>query len=131
MLTFYLCSIRKKTSLTRLVLGQTHQPLIPHELGSSWTWTRWIKGCPSCSLNVSSPSRSILLHMLWTSPFNASLSFFTLALVVGPIGTSNGSLAWLRLVLGWSSSLFYPYYNRNISLNKFSNQLRILCKQGN
>jgi len=105
LLTFYPCSIRK-TSLTRLVLGRTHQPLVPHELGSSWTWTRWIKGCPSCSLNVPSPSRSILLHMFWTSPFNASLSFFALALVIGPIGTSNGSLAWLRLVLGWSASFY-------------------------
>jgi len=43
--------------------------------------------------------------MFWTSPFNASLSFFALALVIGPIGTSNGSLAWLRLVLGWSASI--------------------------
>ena len=25
--------------------------------------------------------------------------------------------------------LFYPYYNRNLSLNKFSSPLRILCKQ--
>jgi hypothetical protein len=32
-----------------------------------------------------------LLHKFWTSPFNASLSFFALALVIGPIGTSNGS----------------------------------------
>jgi hypothetical protein len=46
-----------------------------------------------------------LLHMFWTSPFNASLSFFALALVIGPIGTSNGSLAWLRLVLGWFASI--------------------------
>jgi hypothetical protein len=45
-----------------------------------------------------------LLHMFWTSAFNASLSFFALALVIDPIGTSNGSLAWLRLVLGWSAS---------------------------
>jgi hypothetical protein len=81
-----------------------HKHLIPHELGSSWTWTRWIKGCPSYSLNFSSLSRSILLHMFWTSPFNASLSFFALAVVIGPIGTSNGSLTWLRLVLGWSAS---------------------------
>jgi len=44
LLTFYPCSIRKKTSLTRLVLGRTHQPLVPHELGSSWTSIRWIKG---------------------------------------------------------------------------------------
>jgi hypothetical protein len=50
-------------------LGWTHQPLVPHKLGSSWTWIRWIKGCPSCSLNVSNPSRSILLHIFWTSPF--------------------------------------------------------------
>jgi hypothetical protein len=27
--------------------------------------------------------------------------------------------------------LFYPYYSRNLSLNKFSSQLRIFCKQGN
>jgi hypothetical protein len=45
-----------------------------------------------------------LLHMFWTSPFNASLSFFALTLVIGLIGTSNGLLAWLRLVLGWSAS---------------------------
>jgi len=86
-------------------LGRTHQPLVPHKLGSSWTWTKWIKGFPSCSLNVPSPSRSILLHMFWTNSFNAYLSFFALALVIGPIGTSNGSLAWLRLVLGWSASI--------------------------
>jgi len=119
LLTFYPCSIRK-TSLTRLVLGRTHQPLVPHELGSSWTWTRWIKGCPSCSLNVSSPSRSILLHMFWTSPFNASLSFFALTLVIGPIGTSNGSLEWLRLVLGWSASHLVTLKVCNMSL-KISN----------
>jgi len=92
--------------ITSLVLGRTHQSLLPHELGSSWTWTRWIKCCPSCSLNVPSPSRSILLHMFWTSSFNASLIFFALALVISPIGTFNGSLAWLRLVLGWSASIF-------------------------
>jgi len=74
LLTFYPCSIRK-TSLTRLVLGWTHQPLVPHELGFSWTWTRWIKGCPSCSLNVPSPSRSILLHMFWTNPFQCFFKF--------------------------------------------------------
>jgi len=33
-------------------------------------------------------------------------------------------------ILMWKK-LFYPYYNRNLSLNKFSNQLRTLCKQGN
>ena len=104
LLTFYPCSIRKRTSLTRLVLGQTHQPLVPHELGFSWTWNIWIKGCHSCSLNVSRPSRSILLHMFLISPFNVSLSFFALAHVIGPFSTSNGSLAWLRLVLGWSAS---------------------------
>jgi hypothetical protein len=38
------------------------------------------------------------------STFNASLSIFALALVIDLIGTSNGSLAWLYLVLGWSSS---------------------------
>jgi hypothetical protein len=46
-----------------------------------------------------------LLHMFWTSSFNASLSLFSLALVIGLIGTSNGLLAWLRLVLGWSASI--------------------------
>ena len=102
---FILVALGNKTSLTRLVLGRTYQPLVPHELGSSWTWTRWSKGCPSCSLNVPSPSRSILIHKFWTSPFNASLSFFALALVIDPIGTSNGSLAWLLLVLGWSASV--------------------------
>jgi len=39
-------------------------------------------------------------------------------------------------VLMWNpysvwKQLFYPYYNSNLSLNKFSSQLRILCKQGN
>jgi hypothetical protein len=55
-----------------------------------------------------------LLHMFWTSPFNASLSFFALALVIGPIGTSNGSLTWLRLVLGWSASLCLHKQHRSI-----------------
>jgi hypothetical protein len=31
-----------------------------------------------------------LLHVFWTSPFNASLNFFAFALVIGPLGTSNG-----------------------------------------
>jgi hypothetical protein len=30
-----------------------------------------------------------LLHIFWTNSFNASLSFFALALVIGPISTSN------------------------------------------
>jgi len=51
-----------------------------------------------------SSSRFILLHMFWTSSFNASLGLFALALVINPLGTFNGSLAWLTLVLGWSSS---------------------------
>jgi hypothetical protein len=55
-----------------------------------------------------------LLHMFWTSSFNASLSFFALALVIDPIGTSNGSLAWLRLVLGWSTSTIYPFIYKKI-----------------
>jgi hypothetical protein len=59
-----------------------------------------------------------LLHMFWTSPFNVSLSFFALALVICPIGTSNGSLAWLRLVLGWSAStLFYLFFFNKINNN--------------
>ena len=55
-------------------------------------------------LKCPKPLRSIFLHMFWTSSFNASLSFFALALVIGPINTSNGVLVWLRLVLGWSAS---------------------------
>jgi hypothetical protein len=73
------------------------------------SYHRWIKSFPSCSLNFSSPSRSILLYMFWTSPFNAFLSLFFLALMIGPISTSNGSLAWLRLVLGWSTSYINTY----------------------
>ena len=126
---FILVALGKITSLTRLVLGRTHQPFVPHELGSSWTWTRWIKGCPSCSLNVPSLSRSILLHMFWTSPFNASLSFFALTLVIGPIGTSNGSLAWLRLVLGWSASKGFNKRLMNCPLNLFVIQGRIILKR--
>jgi hypothetical protein len=39
-------------------------------------------------------------------------------------------------IVMWNSygiwkQLFYPYFSRNLSLNKFPSQLRILCKQGN
>jgi len=45
-------------------LGRTRQTLVAHKLGSSWTWSIWIKVCPSCSLNFPR-ARSILLHMFW------------------------------------------------------------------
>jgi hypothetical protein len=45
-----------------------------------------------------------LLHMFWTSPFNASLSFFALDLVIGPIGTSNWSV-WVLFLQGFIKTL--------------------------
>jgi hypothetical protein len=60
-----------------------------------------------------------LLHIFRTSSSNASLSFFAVALVISPIGTSR-PLAWLRLVLGWSSSEVevYPHKKDVIWPNK-------------
>jgi hypothetical protein len=107
-LSFYPCSIRKNKH-NKVVMGPDHQRFVPHELGSSWTWIRWIRGCSSCSLDLPSSSRSILLHIFYTSPFNASLSLFALTLVIGPIDTSNRLMAWLRFVFGWFSSISINY----------------------
>jgi len=85
----YILVLLEKTSLTRLVWDWTHQPIVPHELGVSWILIRLIRGFPSYFLDVTSSSTSILLHIFWTNSFNASLSFFALALVIGPISTSN------------------------------------------
>jgi len=46
------------------------------------------------------------------------------------------SMCGMDSILIWNTygvwkKLFYPYYSRNLSLNKFLSQLRILCKQGN
>ena len=46
------------------------------------------------------------------------------------------SMCDMNFILMWNpygvwEQLFYPYYSRNLSLNKFPSQLRILCKQGN
>ena len=63
--------------------------------------------------------------MFWTCPFNTSLIFFALALVIGPIGTSNGSLAWLRLVLGWSASSPFSSKGFHLESSRTSNRATI------
>ena len=97
------------------------------QIGLFLIWIRWIRGCSSCSFNVPSSSRFILLNMFCTSSFNASLSFFVLALVIDLIGTSNGSLTWLRLVLGWSSSISGEGEIFNKSLIKTSQTMKTSC----
>jgi hypothetical protein len=99
-------------------------PFDPPKFVSSWTWIRWIRGCISCSLGVPSSFRSILLHMFWTSPFNASLNFFDLVLVIGLLGTSNGPLLWLSLVLGWSSSFPFSSKGFNLESSLTSNRVK-------
>jgi hypothetical protein len=52
------------------------------------------------------------------------------------IGNNIISMCGMDSILMWNpygvwKQLFYPYYSRNLSLNKFSSQLRILCKQEN
>jgi hypothetical protein len=52
------------------------------------------------------------------------------------MGNNIVSICGIDSILMWNpygvwKQLFYPYYSRNLSLNKFSSQLRILCKQGN
>ena len=72
-------------------MGRTHQPFVPHELGSSWTWTRWIKGCPSCSLNVPSLSRSILLPYV----LNKRIQCFFKLLCPSSCDWPNWHLQWV------------------------------------
>jgi len=53
------------------------------------------------------------------------------------MGNNIVSMFGMDSILMWRNpygvwkQLFYPYYSRNLSLNKFPSQLRILCKQGN
>jgi len=52
------------------------------------------------------------------------------------MGNNIVSMCDMDSALMWNpysvwKQLFYPYYGRNLSLNKFSCQLRILCEQGN
>jgi len=89
-LPIYFPSYTRRIILILPNLGnQIWQPFDPHELGSSWTSIRWIRGCFSCSLGIPSISRSILVNIFWTSPFNVFLSFFVIALVIGWTRKSN------------------------------------------
>jgi hypothetical protein len=52
------------------------------------------------------------------------------------MGNNIVSMCGMASILRWNpygvwKQLFYPYYSRNLLLNKFPSQLRILCKQGN
>jgi len=52
------------------------------------------------------------------------------------MGNNIVSMYGMDSILMWNpygvwKQLFYPYYNRNLSLNKFLSQLKILCKQEN
>jgi hypothetical protein len=52
------------------------------------------------------------------------------------MGNNIVSMCGMNFILIWNlyvvwKQLFYPYYSRNLSLNKFPSQLRILCKQEN
>ena len=53
------------------------------------------------------------------------------------MGNNIVSMFGMDSILMWRNpygvwkQLFYPYYSRNLSLNKVPSQLRILCKQGN
>jgi len=52
------------------------------------------------------------------------------------MGNNIVSMCDIDSILMWNSygvwkQLFYSYYSRNVSLTKFSSQLRILYKQGN
>jgi hypothetical protein len=52
------------------------------------------------------------------------------------MGNNIVSMCGMNSILMWNSygvwkQLFYAYYSRNLSLNKFTSQLRILCKQIN
>jgi hypothetical protein len=52
------------------------------------------------------------------------------------MGNNIVSMCGMASILRWNpygvwKQLFYPYYSRNLLLNKFPSQLRILCKQEN
>ena len=52
------------------------------------------------------------------------------------MGNNIVSMCGMDSILMWNpydiwKQLFYLYYSKNLSLNKFSSQLRILCKQEN
>lgn len=55
----------------------------------SWMWIKIIKTCSSTFDNL---LKSIIAHVSWRSLLIASLNLFSLSLVTGPNGISNGFL---------------------------------------
>jgi hypothetical protein len=87
---------------------------------------------------------NFVIYFLLTCGLPIWIGFFSYKNVVAGFGNFlvlqgylMGSMYGMDSILLWRNpygvwkQLFNPYYSRNLSLNKFRRQLRILCKQGN
>ena len=86
----------------------------------------WIKFITPSSSFGPSLGRPVLesAQISWISPLSASLIFLDLALVIGPIGTCNGSFNTL-----WCSSVSFNFLNFFFFFFKFSISGRIGMEQ--